>query len=52
MLSEGTVLTEQETGCMANVTPDNLSTPEWQGLHEVYRYGYGFSVPIRINLED
>lgn len=52
MLSEGSVFTGWEPGCMAIVTPDNLKTPEWQGLHEVYRYGHAFSVPIRINLED
>ena len=52
MLSEGTVLIGQEPGCMVSVTPDNQTTPEWHGFHEVYRYGYAFSVPIRINPED
>lgn len=52
LLSEGTVLTGLEPGCMVPITPDKVITPEWQGLHEVYRYGYAFSVPIRINPED
>lgn len=52
MLSEGTVLTGAEQGGMATITPDSTKTPEWRGLHGVYRYGYAFSVPIRINLED
>lgn len=52
MLSEGTVMTGKETGSLATVTPELQKTPEWQGRHEVYRYGYAFAVPIRINSED
>jgi len=52
MLSEGTVMTRKEIGCLATVTPDVRKTPEWQGRHKVYRYGYAFAVPIRINFED
>ncbi|MEC9487508.1 MAG: hypothetical protein UMU76_08435 [Prosthecochloris sp.] len=52
MLSEGTVLIGHESGSMVPVTPDIQRTPEWKGLHNVYRYGLAFSVPIRVNLED
>lgn len=52
MLSEGTVMTGGEVGCLASVTPEVGTTPQWQGGHEVYRYGYAFSVPIRVNFED
>lgn len=52
MLSEGTVLSVEEQGQMAIITPDPTKTPDWTGQHPVYRYGYAFSVPIRINFED
>jgi CRISPR-associated protein Csm4 len=52
MLSEGTVMTGKEAGCLSTVTPELRMTPEWHGRHEVYRYGYAFAVPIRINIED
>lgn len=52
MLSEGTVLTDEEQGQMATITPYTTKTPDWMGQHPVYRYGYAFSVPIKINFED
>lgn len=52
MLSEGTVLSGEEQGQMATITPDAIKTPDWTGQHPVYRYGYAFSVPIKINCED
>jgi CRISPR-associated protein Csm4 len=52
MLSEGSVLTGADQGCMIPITPVVAKTLEWRGQHEVYRYGFAFSVPIRINLED
>jgi CRISPR-associated protein Csm4 len=52
MLSEGSVIVGQESGCLVNLTPDPDVTPEWQGQHDIYRYGFAFLVPIRINLND
>jgi CRISPR-associated protein Csm4 len=52
MLSEGSVIVGKEPGRLVTLTPDPNVTPEWQGLHDVYRYGFAFLVPIRINLND
>jgi CRISPR-associated protein Csm4 len=52
MLSEGTVFAGEEQGQMATITPAPTKTPDWTGQHPVYRYGYAFSVPIKINFED
>jgi CRISPR-associated protein Csm4 len=52
MLSEGSVLVSREPGCLVTLTPDLNVTPEWRGLHDIYRYGFAFLVPIRINLND
>lgn len=52
MLTEGSVVICKEQGSLVNLTPDPDVTPEWQGLHDIYRYGFAFLVPIRINLND
>ena len=52
MLSEGSVILNKELGSLVKLTPDPDVTPEWQGLHDIYRYGFAFLVPIRINLND
>ena len=52
MLSEGSVLTEKVLGGIADVTPDESNTSEWKGHHNVFRYGYAFLVPIKVNFED
>jgi CRISPR-associated protein Csm4 len=52
MLSEGSVIEKKLSGCLADITPDINRTPEWTGLHDVYRYGYALSVPIKIDLND
>lgn len=50
MLSEGSVFQKELIGQLVDITP--LNTPKWEGLHMVYRYGYAFSVPLKLNLED
>lgn len=50
MFSEGSVFKKELEGKLVDITPQN--TPKWQGLHNVYRYGYAFSVPLKVNLED
>jgi CRISPR-associated protein Csm4 len=50
MLSEGSVFAKELTGQLVDITPQN--TPLWNGLHNVYRYGYALSVPLKLNLED
>jgi len=52
MFSEGSVFLTKLNGCLADITPDKNITPEWNGLHDVYRYGYALSVPIKIDLND
>ncbi len=52
MFSEGSVFQTKLNGCLAVITPDDQKTPEWTGLHDVYRYGYALSVPIKIDLND
>jgi len=52
MLSEGSVLLSKKPGRLVKLTPDLIATPEWSGLHDIYRYGFAFLVPIRINLND
>ncbi len=54
MFSEGSVFQNQNkiNGCLVDVTPDKTITPEWNGLHDVYRYGYALSIPIKIDLND
>lgn len=52
MLSEGSVILNKEPGRLVKLTPDPDLTPEWQGLHDIYRYGFAFIVPIRIHLND
>lgn len=52
MLSEGSVFQSRLNGSMVDITPDKTITPEWNGLHDVYRYGYALSVPIKIDLND
>ena len=52
MFSEGSVFRNKLNGGLVDITPDKIITPEWNGLHSVYRYGYGFSVPIKIDLND
>jgi len=48
MFSEGSVFRTNLNGGLANITP----TKKWNDLHDVYRYGYAFSVPIKINEQD
>ncbi|MDX2129655.1 MAG: type III-A CRISPR-associated RAMP protein Csm4 [Chloroherpetonaceae bacterium] len=50
MLSEGSVFQKELIGKLVDITPQN--TPKWEGFHKVYRYGYAFSVPLKLNLED
>jgi len=50
MFSEGSVFEKELTGQLVDITPQN--TPLWNGLHNVYRYGYALSVPLKLNLED
>lgn len=52
MFSEGSVFQTKLNGCLANITPDKKMTPEWKELHDVYRYGYALSVPIKIDEQD
>ncbi len=52
MLTEGSVILNEYQGRLVNLTPDPEVTPEWQGLHDIYRYGFAFLVPIRININD
>ncbi|NTW72851.1 MAG: hypothetical protein HGA49_11515, partial [Eubacteriaceae bacterium] len=52
MFSEGSVFLTKLKGSLADITPDKNITPEWNGLHDVYRYGYALSVPIKIDLKD
>lgn len=54
MFSEGSVFHKKDRerelgGCLVDVTPDKTITPEWNGFHDVYRYGYAFCVPIKID---
>ena len=42
MLSEGSVVPEKPVGGLARVTPDSFQD------HDVYRYGFAMSVPIRL----
>jgi CRISPR-associated protein Csm4 len=52
MFSEGSVFQTKLNGCMVDITPDKIVTPEWDGLHDVYRYGHAMSVPIKIDLNE
>jgi len=52
MLAEGSVLSNALGGGIADVTPDLVKTPEWRGVHDVFRNGYAFLVPIKVNSED
>ncbi|ABL66059.1 type III-A CRISPR-associated RAMP protein Csm4 [Chlorobium phaeobacteroides] len=52
MFAEGSVFQTKLNGCLADITPDKIITPEWYGHHDVYRYGYALSVPIKIDLDD
>lgn len=52
MFSEGSVFQNKLNGCLIDVTPHKTITPEWDGLHDVYRYGYALSIPIKIDLND
>jgi len=54
MFSEGSVFQNKNklNGCLTDVTPDKTIAPEWNGLHDVYRYGYALSIPIKIDLND
>lgn len=52
MLGEGSVLRATVTGGLANVTPVTRMTPQWEGRHNVYRYGYAFTVPMQIDNND
>jgi CRISPR-associated protein Csm4 len=52
MFSEGSVFQTKLNGCLVDITPDKIKTPEWNGLHDVYRFGYALSVPIIIDLDD
>lgn len=52
MLSEGSVIVGKDPGRLVTLTPAPELTPEWEGLHDIYRYGFAFLVPIRININD
>jgi len=56
MFSEGSVFQNKLNGCLngclVDVTPHKNITPEWDGLHDVYRYGYALSIPIKIDTDD
>lgn len=52
MFSEGSVFQTELHGSLVDITPSKNITPEWNGLHDVYRYGYALSVPIKIYLND
>ena len=52
MFSEGSVFKNKVNGSLVDITPDKTITPEWNGLHDVYRYGYALSVPIKIDFHD
>ena len=52
MLAEGSVLSNALGGGVVDVTPDPDKTPEWRGVHDVFRNGYAFLVPIKVNPED
>jgi CRISPR-associated protein Csm4 len=52
MFSEGSIFQTKLNGCLADITPDKTITPEWNGFHDVYRYGYALSVPIKIDVND
>lgn len=50
MLSEGSILTEDVQGSLANLTPETNNQQAFP--HEVFRYGYAFTIPIRYHKED
>lgn len=52
MFSEGSVFRKPIKGSLVDITPDRSITPEWNGMHNVYRYGYALSVPVKIDLND
>ena len=52
MIAEGSVFAKSMQGGIADVTPDPVKTPEWRGFHPVLRYGYAFTVPIKLNFKD
>ncbi len=52
MFGEGSVFLEDSKGQPADLTPDEDRTPQWKGYHKIYRYGYAFSVPLKICLGD
>ena len=52
MFGEGSVFITPLTGGLADVTPNSDSSPQWRGQHNVYRYGYAFSVPMKIDKSD
>jgi len=52
MFSEGSVFQTKLNGSLSDITPDKNISPEWNGLHDIYRYGYALSVPIKIDLND
>lgn len=52
MLSEGSVFRTPLKGSLVDITPDKTITPEWNGMHHVYRYGYALSVPVKIDLNE
>lgn len=52
MIAEGSVFAKSMRGGIADVTPDPVKTPEWRGFHPVLRYGYAFTVPIKLNFKD
>jgi CRISPR-associated protein Csm4 len=56
MFTEGSVFKNEHNennkiiGQLVDITAE--STKQWDGLHNIYRYGYAFFVPLKLNLEE
>ncbi len=52
MFGEGSIFLEEPNGQLVDLTPDKKTTPLWNGHHEIYRYGYALTVPIKLCQEE
>lgn len=52
MFGEGSVFDSKMSGGLVDITPIDNSSHIWAGRHNVYRYGYAFTVPMKIGIKE